>query len=43
MFGLIQDRPLLVSDTLAHAALYHAETPIVSPMNRPRIAGGYFV
>jgi fatty-acyl-CoA synthase len=30
MFGLIQDRPLLVSDTLAHAALYHADTPIIS-------------
>lgn len=30
MFGLIQDRPLLVSDTLTHAALYHADTPIIS-------------
>jgi len=30
MFGLIQDRPLLVSDTLSHAALYHADTPIIS-------------
>jgi fatty-acyl-CoA synthase len=30
MFGLIQDRPLLLSEMLTHAALYHANTPIVS-------------
>jgi acyl-CoA synthetase (AMP-forming)/AMP-acid ligase II len=30
MLGLIQDRPLLLSDVLAHAALYHANTPVVS-------------
>ena len=30
MLGLIQDRPLLLSDALAHAALYHANTPVVS-------------
>src|SRR6266850_4112422 len=30
MFGLVQDRPLLVSDALTHAALYHADTPIIS-------------
>lgn len=30
MLGLVQDRPLLISDALRHAALYHARTPIVS-------------
>src|SRR5260370_3955912 len=30
MLGLIQDRPLLLSDVLTHAALYHANTPVVS-------------
>jgi acyl-CoA synthetase (AMP-forming)/AMP-acid ligase II len=30
MFGLMQERPLLISDTLAHAALYHVDTPIIS-------------
>jgi acyl-CoA synthetase (AMP-forming)/AMP-acid ligase II len=30
MLGLIQERPLLLSDVLTHAALYHANTPVVS-------------
>ncbi len=30
MLGLIQDRPLLLSDVLTHAALYHANTPVIS-------------
>jgi acyl-CoA synthetase (AMP-forming)/AMP-acid ligase II len=30
MLGLVQDRPLLLSDALNHAALYHANTPVVS-------------
>ena len=30
MHGLIQERPLLLSDALAHAALYHGRTPVVS-------------
>jgi fatty-acyl-CoA synthase len=29
MLGLMQDRPLLLSDALAHAALYHATTPVI--------------
>lgn len=28
--GLIQERPLLVSDALIHASLYHANTPVIS-------------
>lgn len=30
MLGLIQDRPLLLSEVLTHAALYHANRPVVS-------------
>ncbi|MCA6098404.1 long-chain-fatty-acid--CoA ligase [Bradyrhizobium australafricanum] len=30
MLGLIQERPLLISDALTHAALYHGRTPVVS-------------
>jgi len=28
--GLMQDHPLLLSDALRHAALYHAKTPVIS-------------
>ncbi len=28
--GSIQERPLLVSDALIHASLYHADTPVIS-------------
>jgi len=30
LMGLIQERPLLVSDALIHASLYHANTPVIS-------------
>ncbi len=30
MFGLIQDRPLLISSLIAHAARHHGATEIVS-------------
>src|SRR5258708_1522424 len=30
LMGSIQERPLLVSDALIHASLYHADTPVIS-------------
>lgn len=30
MLGLIQERPLLLSDAIVHASLYHANTPVIS-------------
>jgi fatty-acyl-CoA synthase len=30
LLGLIQERPLLVSDALIHASIYHADTPVIS-------------
>jgi fatty-acyl-CoA synthase len=30
MLGLIQEKPLLLSDVLTHAALYHSKTPVLS-------------
>jgi len=30
LMGLIQERPLLVSDALIHASVYHSDTPVIS-------------